>query len=40
MDIDIEILRDRLYASSPHDLGSDDDNMYRVAIDQGLSNYK
>jgi len=28
MNIDIELLRERLYASSPHDLGSDEDNIY------------
>ena len=32
----LEKVREELYANSPHILGSDDDNMYRGAIDAVL----
>lgn len=31
-----EILRDALYANSPHDLASDTDDTYRDAIDRAI----
>ena len=38
--MNLETLRQRLYANSPHDLASDEDNTYRNAIDKSLSKHE
>jgi hypothetical protein len=37
---DIQILRQELYANSPFDLASDNDNIYRDAVDAALASYR